>query len=63
MIALLLALLACAHVPTHERSALLSRPMSDPATSCEAALDAHVWSSSESMTGAVAGGGVACGCN
>jgi hypothetical protein len=60
---ILLWLLACVHVPAFARSELLSRPMVEPTSPCEAVVDAHLWSTAESMSGATVGGGVACGCN
>ena len=55
--------LACAHLRTWERGALLTRAMADPIDPGAAAFEAHVLDTREPQTGAPAVGGAPCGCN
>jgi len=54
---------ACAHIPTYERGALMSRAMVGPGDSLEQGVLMHVNQTREAMLGAAGGGGASCGCN
>ncbi len=60
---ILLLLLACATLQPWERADLMTRVMMEPLDPGEAAFDAHVRATRETMTAAGGAGGAACGCN
>jgi len=63
LVLLALSCTACTTLRPYERGVLQSTLMAYPADPLQAANDAHILTTRESMTGATGAGGSSCGCN